>query len=128
MGGGGLMLSCLTGAIIWWPGVKHWRRSWQVSWRASFPRINWDLHSAFGIWSFPFVLLWGISGFYFAFPQVFSIFFVLDPGDRITDQWLFCFRSYTLGDLRGLRSRFGRSWVWCRVFWHSQVRSFAAAG
>ena len=89
IGGGGLTLLCLTGAIIWWPGVKHWRRSLQISWRASFPRINWDLHSAFGFWFFPFVLLWGISGFYFAFPQAFSIFFVLDPKDRITDQWLF---------------------------------------
>lgn len=85
IGGGGLTLLCLTGAIIWWPGVKHWRRSLQVSWRASFPKINRDLHSAFGFWFFPFVLVWGIAGFYFAF----SIFFVLDPGDRITDQWLF---------------------------------------
>ena len=89
IGGGGLTVLCLTGAIIWWPGVKHWRRSLQVSWRASFPRINWDLHSAIGFWFFPIVLLWGISGFYFAFPQAFSIFFKLDPADRFTDQWLF---------------------------------------
>lgn len=37
---------CLTGAIIWWPGVKNWRRSLIVNWRANFARINWDLHSA----------------------------------------------------------------------------------
>ncbi len=89
IGGGSLTLLCLTGAMIWWPGVKHWRRSLQVNWRASFPRINWDLHSAIGFWLFPFVLLWGVTGFYFAFPKAFSILFVLDPADRITDQWLF---------------------------------------
>jgi uncharacterized iron-regulated membrane protein len=89
IGAGSLTLLCLTGAIIWWPGVKYWHRSLQVNWRANLPRVNWDLHSALGFWCFPFVLLWGVSGFYFAFPQAFSIFFVLDPADRITDQWLF---------------------------------------
>ena len=89
IGAGSLTLLCLTGAIIWWPGLKYWRRSLQVNWRASFPRVNWDLHSAIGFWFFPFVLLWGVSGLYFAFPQAFSIFLVLDPADRITDQWLY---------------------------------------
>ena len=89
IGGGCLTLLCLTGAIIWWPGVKYRRPSLQVNWRANFPRINWDLHSAFGFWCFSFVLLWAISGFYFAFPRAFSIFFVVDPADRVTDQWLF---------------------------------------
>jgi len=89
IGGVSLTLLCLTGAIIWWPGVKYWRRSLQVNWRANFPRINWDLHSAFGFWCFPFVFLWGISGFYFGFPQVFSTLLALDPADRFTDQGLF---------------------------------------
>lgn len=54
----------LTGAFIWWPGIKHWRRSLTVSWRAHFPRISWHLHSALGFWCLPFVLVWGISGIY----------------------------------------------------------------
>ena len=77
--------------------VCSWRRSLRVNWRASFPRIDWDLHSAFGFLCFSFVLLWGISGFYFAFPQAFSIFFVLDPADRITDQWLFWLSELQFG-------------------------------
>lgn len=80
---------CLTGAIIWWPGEKNWRRSLTVSWRAHFARINWDLHSALGFWCFPFILLWGISGIYFSFPRLFDSFFLLDPADRFTDQGLF---------------------------------------
>ena len=84
-----LTLLCLTGGIIWWPGVKNWRRSLTVSWRAQFPRVNWDLHSALGFWCFFFVLLWGISGIYFAFPRWFDVLLLIDPPDRFTDQGLF---------------------------------------
>ena len=65
-------LLCLTGAIIWWPGIEHWRRSLTVNWKSSFARINWDLHNALGFWCFLFVLMWGISGAYFAFPDAFN--------------------------------------------------------
>lgn len=68
----GLTALCLTGAILWWPGIAHWRRSLSVSWRSSFARLNWDLHNALGFWCFLLVLLWGISGIYFAFPQPFN--------------------------------------------------------
>jgi uncharacterized iron-regulated membrane protein len=54
-----LTLLCLTGAVIWWPGTKHWRRSLIVGWSAHFPRINWDLHSALGFWFLGFVAVWG---------------------------------------------------------------------
>src|SRR5579859_7236356 len=62
---------CLTGAIIWWPGIKNWRRSLNVNWRASFARLNWDLHSALGFWCFLFILLRATSGTYFSFPHLF---------------------------------------------------------
>lgn len=67
-----LTLISLAGAIIWWPGIKNWRRSTTVSWKARFPRLNWDLHSAIGFWFWAFVFLWGISGIYFCFPGVFG--------------------------------------------------------
>ena len=37
-------LFCLTGAVIWGPGIQHWRRSLSVDWKAHFGRVNWDLH------------------------------------------------------------------------------------
>jgi uncharacterized iron-regulated membrane protein len=80
-----LTLLCATGAVIWWPGVKNWRRSLRVEWGARFPRINWDLHSALGFWAFLFVLLWGISGTYFAFPQIFDLLYRLDSSDKFAD-------------------------------------------
>jgi uncharacterized iron-regulated membrane protein len=63
-----LTLISITGAVIWWPGIKNWRRSTTVSWKARFPRLNWDLHSAIGFWFWLFVFVWGISGIYFCFP------------------------------------------------------------
>jgi len=77
-----LTLLCLTGAILWWPGIAHWRRSLSVNWRSSFARINWDLHNALGFWCFLFVILWGVSGIYFAFPQPFNalVDFLQPPG------------------------------------------------
>ena len=84
----GLTLLCLTGAVIWWPGIKHWRRSLIVDWSAHFPRLNWDLHSALGFWLFGFVAVWGLSGIYLSFPQAFDALLLLDPADRFTDRGL----------------------------------------
>lgn len=79
----------LTGAVIWWPGISNWRRALSVNWKAHFGRVSWDLHSALGFWCFPFVLMWGVSGLYFAFPRPFyAVFDFIDPRDRFTDQLL----------------------------------------
>ena len=80
---------CLTGAIIWWPGIRNWRRSLSVNWKAHFARISWDVHSALGFWCFLFILLWGISWIYLSLPQPFNVLFLLDPADHFTDQGLF---------------------------------------
>lgn len=82
-----LTLLCLTGAVIWWPGIRHWRRSLKVEWRAHFARVNWDLHSALGFWGFLFVLMWGVSGIYLVFPSQFTSGLFLDPGGDVAG-WL----------------------------------------
>ena len=68
----GLLVLSLSGIILWWPGVMNWRRSLTVNWKSSFARLNWDLHNTLGFWCFLFVLMWGISGIYFAFPDMFN--------------------------------------------------------
>ncbi|HTW65210.1 MAG TPA: PepSY-associated TM helix domain-containing protein [Bryobacteraceae bacterium] len=70
-----LVFLALTGAVIWWPGVKNWRRSTTINWRARFARVNWDLHSAIGFWCYLFVLIWGISGICLCFPGVLDFLF-----------------------------------------------------
>jgi uncharacterized iron-regulated membrane protein len=102
-----LTLLCFTGAIIWWPGIKNWRRSLAVNWRAHFARVTWDLHSALGFWCFVIILIWGISGIYFSFPQPFNALFLLDPSDKFTDQMLLW-----LSDLH-----FGRFVWFTEVLW-----------
>jgi len=67
-------LLCVTGAVLWWPGVASWRRNLKIGWRASWKRINWDLHSAVGFWTFFFVFAWGLTGIYLVFPSPVQVF------------------------------------------------------
>jgi uncharacterized iron-regulated membrane protein len=67
-----LTLLSLTGAVIWWPGIKNWRRSLTINLRANWKRINWDLHSAVGFWSFAFFFMWSFTGIYLVFPAPFE--------------------------------------------------------
>ena len=32
--------------------------------------MNWDLHNTLGAWAFLFLAIWGLSGIYFAFPEL----------------------------------------------------------
>jgi uncharacterized iron-regulated membrane protein len=67
-----LTILCLTGAIIWWPGVRSWKRNLGINPRASWKRINWDLHSAVGFWTFGLVFMWAFTGIYVVFPEPFQ--------------------------------------------------------
>jgi uncharacterized iron-regulated membrane protein len=66
-----LMTMCLTGAVIWWPGRANWRRSLTIDFTRQWKRVNWDLHSAAGFWTVAFILMWAVTGAYFAFPSAF---------------------------------------------------------
>ncbi|HEX5431257.1 MAG TPA: PepSY-associated TM helix domain-containing protein [Bryobacteraceae bacterium] len=73
--GGASVLLCLlslTGLILWWPGVRNWRRSLTIRWRARWKRLNWDMHSAVGFWMFLFLFMWGSTGVYVVFPTPFQ--------------------------------------------------------
>lgn len=65
-------LLCVTGLIIWWPGIRNWRRGMGVKWKAAWPRLNFDLHSATGFWFFSIVFIWAVSGIYLAMPGPFT--------------------------------------------------------
>src|SRR5262249_14844857 len=56
-----------------------------VSWKSNFPRIQWDLHSALGLWFFPFIILWAVSGTYLAFPHLFD---AVVPPESLALLWL----------------------------------------
>jgi uncharacterized iron-regulated membrane protein len=73
-GVGGIFVSvlCISGIIIWWPGIDKWRRSLIVDWNANPKRLNWSLHTSLGFWSLAFIFMWGISGIYLALPAPFN--------------------------------------------------------
>lgn len=65
VGAGILLVLSGTGLVLWWPGLGKWRRGLRVELRAGWKRINYDLHSALGFWTFAVVLWWALSGVYF---------------------------------------------------------------
>jgi len=73
-----VVLLALTGIVVWWPGIKTWRRSLTVQRNVGAQRFIWGLHSMIGFWSFGFILLFGVSGIYLGNPELFE-----DLADRI---------------------------------------------
>ena len=73
-----LIILALTGIVVWWPGIKTWRRSIVVHRNVGWRRFMWDLHSMMGFWTFAFVLLFGLSGAYLGNPEWFQ-----DVADRL---------------------------------------------
>jgi len=66
-----LLAMCVTGLVIWWPGVAQWKRGFTVDLQRSWRRVNWELHRALGIWTLAFTAMWAVTGAYFAFPAPF---------------------------------------------------------
>jgi len=64
-----LLLLNITGMIVWWSGLRHWTRGLKVGLRKSWKRINFDLHSAVGFWTFLIVSMWAFTGVYFVWPK-----------------------------------------------------------
>ena len=72
-GAGGILLFvlCITGLVIWWPGIATWRRGFIIDFRRSWKRVNWELHSAVGIWTVALIAMWAVTGVYFVWPSEF---------------------------------------------------------
>ena len=75
-GFGALLLVVLsfTGIVVWWPGIKTWRRSLTVHRNVGWRRFTWELHSMIGFWSLGVIVMFGISGAYLGNPDPFQDF------------------------------------------------------
>ncbi len=67
--GFGLLVLCVTGVVVWWPGILRWKRSLGVVARKLEAR---ELGSALlvGFWCCAALLVVSFTGVYFAFPKI----------------------------------------------------------
>src|ERR1041384_5089315 len=71
VGGALLCILCLSGLVIWWRASGAWWKGFLFNPRSGWKRINFDLHAALGFWGLLILVLWGVSGIYFGFPDLF---------------------------------------------------------
>lgn len=74
IGAAGLLLLNITGLVIWWPGIRNWKRALKVDFARSWRRINFDLHVAVGFWTILITSIWALSGIYFGWPRQVFLF------------------------------------------------------
>lgn len=73
----------VTGIVVWWPGVRAWRRSLVLPRNVGWQRWIWGLHSMLGFWTFGVILLFAVSGVYLGLPDRFQD--VLDRIEPLTE-------------------------------------------
>jgi uncharacterized iron-regulated membrane protein len=64
-----LIISMLTGLIVWWPLTGKWRQAVTIKFKASTERLNFDLHKTFGFYSIIVLIPVLFSGVYMDVPQ-----------------------------------------------------------
>ena len=77
------VIGLITGLVLWWP--KKWTkalrdRSFKIKWRASFKRVNYDLHNVPGFYSLLPALVLGLTGMVFAFRWFSAVAYVAASG------------------------------------------------
>jgi uncharacterized iron-regulated membrane protein len=109
VGGIATVAVALTGFVIWWPGLKTWRRSLTLHRGVGWKRWMWHLHSAVGFWTFAFIVLFAVSGVYLSIPQPFvDLVDKLEPqttsttGLRFGDQVIYWLAYLHFGRINGI--------------------------
>ncbi|MEO8467817.1 MAG: PepSY-associated TM helix domain-containing protein [Gammaproteobacteria bacterium] len=104
-----VVLMCITGFVIWWPGSARWRAHLTLHRSVGWGRFTWQLHTVFGFWSFAFLLVLAASGMYLCFPDQFSdLADWLEPptnanaGTRFVDSALYWLAYLHFGRINGI--------------------------
>lgn len=77
------VIGLITGLVLWWP--KKWTgitraRSFKIKWKASFRRVNYDLHNVPGFYSLLPALIIGLTGLVFAFRWFTAFIYLVTTG------------------------------------------------
>ena len=104
-----ILVLAITGIVVWWPGVSAWKRSLTIPRGLGWKRLIWQLHSALGIWTLAFVLIFALSGIYLAIPDSIQDFVdKLDPLDpvnvrtRVSDRIIYWLAYLHFGRVNGI--------------------------
>ena len=109
LGGFLVIVLAFTGIVVWWPGIKTWRRSLIVHRNVGWRRFTWDLHSTIGFWTLGFIVLFGLSGAYLGNPEPFQDLAdrldtptAANAGTRIVDQVIYWLAYLHFGRINGI--------------------------
>jgi len=104
-----LVVLSLTGIVVWWPGIRNWRRHMTVHRNVGWRRVTWDLHNMIGFWTLGFIVLFGISGAYLGNPEPFHDFAdwvqpvtTANGGTRIVDKVIYWVAYLHFGRIGGI--------------------------
>ncbi len=64
-----LLLFCVTGAVLWWPGTRSVIRALKVRWKGGAFTVNYDLHRVAGIALLVPLTLVALTGIVLVFPS-----------------------------------------------------------
>lgn len=77
----------ISGLIMWWP--KKWnkttyKKSFNIKWKGSFKRVNYDLHNVLGFYTLVLAFILGVTGLVWSF-QWFSdsLYYVTSGGETL---------------------------------------------
>lgn len=74
-----LLLLCISGFVLWWPGRGRVRGALTIRSHSRWPRLNWDIHNVFGFWSVIPLGVEAFTGAYYCFfvPMAAALVFLL---------------------------------------------------
>lgn len=78
-------LMLITGIILWFPNqIKNIKQALTIKWKASFKRVNYDLHNVLGFYASFILIIIALTGLFFAFKEVRDTAAFL-TGSKLTD-------------------------------------------
>lgn len=64
----------VTGMVVWWPGLRHWRKGFRYHLAANWKGQTYDLHKLGGLVSAGLLVIVSVTGAYYAFPDAYRKF------------------------------------------------------
>lgn len=91
VGGALLFVMAVIGIVLWWPGIRSWKRALRIQWHGRWWGFCHDMHRTFGFWCCLIIAMWGITGALFMFPnqvpRIFSVFSGTSSLSHLHSDW-----------------------------------------